>query len=65
MKAIVFLGDALDRLRGFPDRVRREAFQLDRIQRGLDPDDWKPIAAVGPGAREIRVRDVSGAFRII
>ena len=31
----------------------------------MDPDDWKPMKTVGPGVREIRIRDASGAFRII
>jgi phage-related protein len=45
---------------------RREAgYQLRRVQDALDPDDWKPMANIGPGVREIRVRDDSGAFRII
>ena len=35
------------------------------MQNGLDPDDWKPMKAVGPGVREIRIRDAAGAFRII
>jgi phage-related protein len=35
------------------------------VQKGLEPDDWKPMKAVGPGVREIRIRDASGAFRII
>jgi phage-related protein len=35
------------------------------VQNGLDPDDWKPMKSVGPGVREIRIRDASGAFRII
>jgi phage-related protein len=26
------------------------------LQQGLEPNDWKPMAAVGPGVREIRVR---------
>lgn len=39
--------------------------QLDRVQRGLDPDDWKPMPTVGPGVREIRVRDEAGAFRVL
>jgi phage-related protein len=38
---------------------------LDRVQRGLDPDDWKPMTTVGPGVREIRVQDASGAYRIV
>ena len=66
MKPVVFLGDSLARLRAFPDGPRRDAgFQLDRVQRGLDPDNWKPMKGIGPGVREIRVRDTTGAFRVI
>jgi phage-related protein len=39
--------------------------QVFRVQRGLDPDDWKPMASIGSGGRKIRVRDPSGAFRTI
>ena len=53
-------------LRAFPADARREAgFQLDKVQRGQDPDDWKPLATVGPGVREIRIREAGGAFRVI
>lgn len=31
----------------------------------MDPDDWKPMNGVGAGVREIRVRDTSGAFRVM
>jgi phage-related protein len=66
MKPVVFLGDSLERLRGFPERPRRDAgFQLALVQRGLDPDDWKPMNSIGSGVREIRVRDASGAYRVI
>ncbi|MGA9865034.1 MAG: type II toxin-antitoxin system RelE/ParE family toxin [Acetobacteraceae bacterium] len=66
MKPVAFVGSALDELRDFPASARREAgHQLDRVQRGLDPDDWKPVTSVGPGAREVRVRDEMGAFRVI
>jgi len=40
-------------------------FQLRRVQEGKDPTDWKPMPTVGAGVREIRVRDASGAFRVI
>ncbi|MFL6667832.1 MAG: type II toxin-antitoxin system RelE/ParE family toxin [Burkholderia ambifaria] len=65
-KPVVFVVGALDALRGFPLPARREAgHQIDQVQRGLAPDDWKPMRTVGPGVREIRLRDASGAFRII
>lgn len=66
MKPIAFQGGSLDDLRAFPTEARREAgHQLDRVQRGLEPDDWKPMPSVGPGVREVRVRDDTGAFRVI
>ncbi len=56
----------MDELRAFPEAARREAgFQLDRVQNGHEPDDWKPMKAIGPGVREIRIRDAQGAFRVI
>jgi phage-related protein len=65
MKAVEFLGDSLDCLRNFPRPARRQAgFQIDRVQRG-QPIDWKPMSSVGPGVQEIRVRDESGAYRVL
>ena len=32
---------------------------------GGDPDDWKTMDSVGPGVREIRIRDGSGIFRVM
>ena len=65
-KPIAFLGGSLDDLRGFPVHARRQTgYQLDRVQRGLDPDDWRPMPAVGAGVREIRVSERAGAFRVI
>jgi phage-related protein len=66
MKPVKFRGSALADLRSFPGSARQEAgFQLDKVQRGFSPDDWKPMSSVGQGVREIRIRDVDGAFRII
>jgi phage-related protein len=28
-------------------------------------DDWKPMPTIGPGVREIRIREAAGAFRVI
>ncbi len=66
MKPVAFIGTSLNAMRDLPPDARQEAgFQLDRVQRGLEPDDWKPMTTIGPGVREIRIREASGAFRII
>ena len=66
MKPIEFRGSALDDLRGFPVTAMREVgYQLDKVQHGGEPADWKPMRSVGPGVREIRIRDEAGAFRVI
>ena len=66
LKSIAFLGDALDRLRAFPEGARKEAgVQLHKVQQGLPPSDWKPMPMVGSGAAEIRIHDETGAFRVI
>lgn len=66
MKPVDFCGDALDELRAFPVGARREAgYQIDKVQHGQEPDDWKPMKTIGAGVKEIRIRDESGAFRVI
>ena len=65
-KEIRWVGSSYDDLLAFPEEPRRQAgFQLEKIQASLDPDDWKPMNAVGPGVREIRIRDATGAFRVL
>jgi phage-related protein len=55
-KPLAFVGAALAELRAFPDAARRAAgHQLHLVQHGLAPGDWKPMASVGPGVREIRI----------
>jgi phage-related protein len=65
-KPLEFQAGALDDLRAFPINARREAgHQLDQVQQGRDPDDWKPMSTIGQGVREIRIRETDGAFRVI
>jgi len=55
-KPLIWLGDSRDTIRASPDDVRQRAgFQLWRVQRGLEPNDWKPIPSVGLGVQEIRI----------
>lgn len=66
MKLLRFAGSAKTDLSAFPDRVRtRAGYELFMIQSGREPSDWKSMPAVGPGAAEIRVRDETGAYRVI
>ena len=66
LKPVTFLGDNREQLRDFPPTARgRAGFELFAVQIGLDPTHWKPIKPIGPGVREIRIRDEAGAFRVI
>ena len=66
MKPICFLGDSLKCLRDFPEDARHDTgYQLDLVQRGKQPDDFKPMPAIGRGVEEIRVRDEAGTYRVI
>ena len=66
IKPVEFLGGSLSELRDFPLPVRREAgYQIDKLQHGEEPDDWKPIKTIGTGVQEIRLQDEAGVFRVI
>jgi phage-related protein len=53
-------------LRAFPADARRQAgYQLEQVQRGNDPENWKPIKSIGLGVRELRIRESAGAYRVI
>ena len=65
-RKIKFRGSSRADLRDFPEDARREAgVQLYQVQIGEDADDWKQMEIVGPGVREIRVREESGAYRVM
>jgi phage-related protein len=40
-------------------------YQLERLQRGERPEDWKPMPAVGKGVEELRIWETSGTYRAI
>ena len=66
MKKIQFLGDSLKSLRAFPEDAKHDVgYQLDKVQRGEQADDFKPMPSIGKGVEEIRVRDDSGIYRVI
>lgn len=68
-KPIAWIGSSLDDIkddRTFTVNAKKEAgHQLDRVQSGLDPDNWKPFEDVGPGTKEIRISLDDGWFRVM
>ena len=65
MKPVHWLGDSRKAVSNFPNQARRLAgWQLYFVQRGADPQDWKPMSSVGPGVREIRVH-AEGEYRVV
>ena len=66
MRPIRFLGNSLKSLRDFPEDARHDAgYQLEKVQRGRQPDDFKPMPLIGRGVEEIRVADEGGAYRVV
>ncbi len=66
LKPLKFLGSSQDDIRAMPVDVRHAlGVELMRVQYGAMPGDFKPMPTVGAGACEIRVRDASGAYRVI
>jgi len=55
----MWLGDSLERLRKAPEDIRSDAgYQLELVQRGDAPDDFRPMPDVGPGVMEIRLHGI-------
>ncbi|WP_336355485.1 type II toxin-antitoxin system RelE/ParE family toxin [Pseudomonas granadensis] len=64
-KDVEFIGNALKDLKALSIDARRAAgFQLDLLQRGDEPFDWRPMTTIGRGVNEIRITEDSGAFRV-
>jgi len=56
MKPVRFLGDSLKCLRAFPRDAKQDAGrQIDKVQRGGQPDGFKPMPTIGRGVEELRV----------
>jgi phage-related protein len=63
-KRVVWHGDSLDRVRSFPQNARQDAgYQIGRVQRGLEPRDWKHMKTAGRGVMEIRIH-AGGEYRV-
>jgi len=66
LKRVEFLGDSLKCLRDFPEDARHDAgYELEQIQRGERPSDWKPMPSIAKGVEELRVWDDTGTYRVV
>lgn len=66
MKKIAFVGTSLEIIKDFPQKTTRQiGYELDSVQRGFEPSDWKPMPSIGTGVKEIRVKDEDGIYRVI
>ena len=65
MKHIIWLGSSFEDLLTFPKEAKQSVgYNLDKIQRGQDPSDWKPISSIGKGVKEIRIHS-DNEYRVI
>jgi phage-related protein len=66
MKEVAFVGDSLKRIRAFPLNARQDAgYQIDKVQRGENPDNWKPVNTIGKGVKEIRIKEAGSQYRVV
>ena len=61
----MWIGSSHNDLMDFPREAKKEAgYQLDKVQRGFNPSDWKPMASIGLGVKEIRLHE-QNEYRVI
>lgn len=62
---VSFIGSSLQDIKRFPDTVMRlVGVEINRLQQGFQPTDFKPMKTVGKGVNEIRIQENSEAFRV-
>lgn len=65
MKPIIWLGNTLKNLREYPNEVRSEiGYNLEKVQLGESPFDWKSMHNIGFGVKEIRIHG-SNEYRVL
>jgi phage-related protein len=58
MKNITWLGNTHTIIKSYRNIVRQQiGYNLDKVQRGMDPVDWEPMSSVGQGVKEIRIHE--------
>ena len=56
MKPLFWIGRSRQEVRAFaPDARHAAGYQLERVQSGKEPADWRPMTEIGAGVCEIRI----------
>jgi len=56
VKPLFWIGRSRHEVRAFARDARHVAgYQLERVQSGMEPADWRPMTAIGAGVCEIRI----------
>lgn len=65
MKQIVFKGTSRAVIQSFAKEAKQKVgFELNAVQQGDLPSNWKPMKTIGAGVNEIRVK-VNNQYRVI
>jgi phage-related protein len=65
-KPVRWLGTTLNDIRDLSEDIQDQlGYQLDRVQLGLMPNNYKPMRTVGAGVIEIRVSDADNIARLM
>jgi phage-related protein len=65
MKKIIWLGATHEVVKEYPPNVRLSiGYNLDKIQRGFDPVDWKVMTGIEHGVKEIRIHE-GNEYRVL
>ena len=64
LKKVIWLGSSKERIKKWPEITKDIAGEeLQRVQAGENPLDWRPMPDVGFGVKEIRVHN-PGEYRV-
>lgn len=65
MKNIIWVGATHETVKSYSKNVKQEIdYNLDKLQRGLNPNDWKPMLTIGQGVKEIRIHQ-DNEYRVL
>jgi phage-related protein len=65
MREIIWLGNSYHDLLDFSKSAKQIAgYNLDKLQRGKEPKDWKPMSSIGIGVKELHIH-CENEYRVI